>query len=164
MPGRTMKIGAVKVGSAVVALAASMWFAGTAEAARGDTHRPGHRHGGGPRVEYVTVGNSPRFLASRSTHVLATRNMRVLAAPHQLAPTTTVTFLPGAGLRPRHCGAAQCGRQNCGDLLDVAIHDDHHNLQPQDVNPAPEAASQSATNSYSAKRSPVFRVIHTGRP
>jgi hypothetical protein len=185
MRGRTLKSGPVNVGSAVIAIVAAMWFAGPADAARVEGHGRAHHHsgvagarGGGPRAEYVTRGNAPRFLASRSTNFLATRSTRVLAAPHQLAPKTTVTFVPGAVVRPRHCGATQCdpqdcGSQNCGQnggsqrcdrSDDAGIHENQMNVQSQDVTRAPDAANRSTTNDYSPKRSPVFRVIRTGRP
>ena len=145
----------VKTGSAMIVALAAMLLGAEAEAAHAQRgcSQGCSPHSGGPRVEYVTRGNAPRFLASRSTSFLATRQMTVLAAPHHLAPTSTVTFVPGPVCRPRP--------HDCRDRVSC---DGHNDLRSHAVNGAASAAIENQRPDYAPRRAPVFRVIRTGRP
>jgi hypothetical protein len=139
--GRNRLIRQVKLGSAVIAGALTLLTSVGANAAPADPGcgpRPvSHRIS--PGVEYVTRGNAPRFLASRSTKFLATRDFNVLAAPHQLAPKSTVVYVPGRLVPP--CRGNVGHRAAIGPAIPPTVQNSH---------------------GYAPNRAPICRVVRTG--
>jgi hypothetical protein len=146
MHGWHKAIGTMKFGSAVIAGTLAIWCGGVAQAGPGPSDGRANctispvRHSAG-------FNTSPRFLASRSSRFLATREFNVLAAPHQLAPRSSVTFIPGR-IFPHHHHHHRCR--------------EHAHAAQGHVLRGPATMIEGSATGYSPKRAPICRVIRTG--